>query len=120
MKRPLLALLALSAALGGCGTWTHPTKTGAAYDTDRSICDAGAKARWPQVWRQEIDRPAYIEPGRSTCTTKGNTTDCVNYPPREVPATYRTVDANADAREKASDTCMVDAGWTWKLRSAKD
>lgn len=44
----------------------------------------------------------------------------MNDPPREVPATYRTVDANADAREKASDACMVDAGWTWTLRSAKD
>ena len=116
MSRPPFAAVLVATALTGCGTWTHPTKPAAAYDVDRNQCNASAIARFPVALAQRIDKPGYIEPGRSSCTNTGNTTNCVNYPPREVPPTYITYDTNENRRSEASDSCVRAAGWTYKLR----
>lgn len=117
MPRLAFAAVLVATAVAGCGTWTHPSKPAAAYDVDRNQCDASAIARFPVALVQRIDRPGYIEPGRSSCTTTGNTTNCVNYPPREVPPTFVTYDANQHRRSEASDGCMRAAGWTYTLRN---
>lgn len=115
---PRVSAVVLAAAvtvLAGCGTWTHPTKPASALEADRAHCQRESVAMFPVVIAQRLDRPGRIEPGRSSCTTTGNTTNCVNYPPREIPPTYVSYDANESRRNDAQNQCLRAAGWVYKL-----
>lgn len=111
----LFAVSAVLVVLGGCGTWTHPTKPATALESDRLQCAVQAMQAFPVQMATRIDQPARTEPGRSSCTTTGNRTDCVNWPAQVIPATYASYDANKDRRDRAQSQCLSDAGWVYKL-----
>lgn len=112
---PSLALLALLALLGGCGTWTHPSKPATALESDRLQCAVQAMEAFPVQMATRIDQPARQEPTKSSCTTTGNRTDCTTWPGQLIPATYVLYDANTDRRTQAQSQCLRDAGWVYKL-----
>lgn len=101
-------------ALGGCGSWHHPTKSGAQFDADRMGCEQWAVGLYPVVLVREQTRPARQEPPKTTCATRDGNTTCTTTPGAWVGATYATTDANASRRSDAISQCLRSAGWVWK------
>ena len=112
LAAPLLALLA---ALGGCGSWSHPTKPASALDADRMGCEQWAVGLYPVALVQRQVRPARQEPPKTVCTTRDAHTTCTTTPGAWVGPSFATEDANASRRESAIQQCLRSAGWSWKV-----
>jgi len=108
-----LVALAL-AALAGCGTWTHPTKSSADFHAERTVCEQRALAMYPVVIVQRQTSAGRWIPGTTQCTTTNAQTHCVTGPGRWEPPTWTTEDANAGRRSGVIDDCMKAGGWTWQ------
>lgn len=106
--------LAAAAALAGCGTWVHPSKSQAEFHAEKTACEQRAVSVYPVVLVQRQSSPGRWIPGTTQCTTANNQTHCVTTPGRWEPPTWTTEDANAGARSGMIDDCLKAGGWTWQ------
>lgn len=103
------------AVLGGCGTWTHPTKPAAALDADRMGCEQRAVALYPVLMVQRQTAPARQEPPKTSCVTRNGHTTCTTVPGAWTGPQFVTEDANASNRNDAVSQCLRALGWVWKM-----
>ena len=115
---PLAGLCAV--ILTGCNIgWTRPNTTQAEFNQDRYACQQEAARIYPTAMMQQTVGTGYQNPAQTECYGYGNnniscTTTGGNYvPPRTI-----TVDANANNRSTAFDSCMNARSYTFKMEMA--
>jgi hypothetical protein len=98
----------------GCGSWTHPSKSGEAFYADKLVCEQQAASIYPVVLVQRLVSAGYHLPTKTECTQEGKRSTCLTTPGGFVPPTYTTDDLNDSKRSAATDNCLRAGGWTWK------
>jgi hypothetical protein len=115
MTRFATVLAIITLALSGCATyvWYNPNKTPQQRDSDILACERESLQMYPQRFENVEVQAAKVEPEKTTCTTKGNTTNCTTYPAKRIPAVFEKQDVNSGRRSEATSRCMGAKGYRW-------
>jgi hypothetical protein len=116
MPRTRTALAACGLTLAaGCGSWTHPTKSGTDFYAEKMVCEQRAATIYPVVLVQRMVSAGHRTPTKTDCTQDGKRSTCITTPGSYVPPQFTTDDVNETKRSSAIDDCLKAGGWTWKL-----
>ena len=116
MPRTRTAIAACGLTLAaGCGTWTHPSKSGTDFYAEKMACEQRAATIYPVLLVQRLVSAGYWTPTKTDCTQEGKRSTCITTPSRFVAPQYTTDDVNGPKRSGAIDDCLKAGGWTWKL-----
>ena len=115
MNLRYLSLILATFTLTGCATyeWSQPERTPQQRDADTLACEREALGIYPQRFETVQLEAAKTKPGRTTCTTKGDTKVCVTEPAKNIPARYGKQDLNTEPRAEATRLCMGSKGYQW-------
>ncbi|GAA0746747.1 hypothetical protein GCM10009107_14620 [Ideonella azotifigens] len=95
--------------LTGCATqWVKPGASPETLAVDTGTCKAQAENTLPP--KLVTVNGGWATPPRRECTGGAEKVSCTSIP--GVPAAPRLVDENEQARQKATDVCLRNMGWT--------
>lgn len=105
---PIVALLLVA----GCAQrWEKPGATEADFEIAQSHCEARSQGQFPPAMMRTMSTAGYTTPVKTNCQNSGTNTNCNTTGGQYIPPTYRMVDQNEDARDRAVAACLLENGW---------